>query len=155
MALCRPLDILFEEKDHYKTSVLLGFSDTSGSVALGETNITKENVTGNVNGMVMSSHSWYGKEVTTSNVIVSGSALAFSGSLISENTFSNAKYIMNLVNKNAKKDDAVNIASKDLSTPMHTMTVVRTQSYVFVFMVILPILMIVAAVAVWIKRRYR
>lgn len=155
MALCRPVDVLFEEKDHYKTSVLLGFSETSGCIELGETDVKKDNITGNVNGMVMSTHSWYGKEVTTSNVVVSGSALAFSGNLVSESTFGNSKYIQNLVDKNAQKDTDVNISSKDLSTPVHSMLAVRTQCYVFTFMIILPLSMIVIAIIVWLKRRHR
>ena len=97
----------------------------------------------------------YGKEVTTSNVVVSGSALAFSGNLVSESTFGNSKYIQNLVDKNAQKDTDVNISSKDLSTPVHSMLAVRTQCYVFTFMIILPLSMIVIAIIVWLKRRHR
>ena len=60
MALCRPVDTLFENKDGYETSVLLNFTSGSGTVNLGHTEITADQITGDLIGMVLSTHSWYG-----------------------------------------------------------------------------------------------
>lgn len=155
MALCRPVDVLFEEKDNYKTSVLLQFSPYSGTMELGQTKLSKEDVTGDVKGMVLSTHSYYGSDVTSSNIIVSGSALAFSGSLVSGSTFANADYILGVFKKISSMEAGLNIVPKNLSVPTHTMTGARTSGYVWTFMVGLPVVVLIFAAFVWIRRRHR
>ncbi|MDD7142255.1 DUF7088 domain-containing protein [Bariatricus sp. HCP28S3_F11] len=153
MALCRPVDVLFDTKDNYTTSVLLNFSTTSGAIKLGETEVTNELVTGDVKGMVMSSHDWYGTEVNTSNVVVSGSALAFSESLITSDTFANSDYILGVFRKLNNRDTGYYIETKEFSMPMHSMTGARTNMYVWIFMVILPVVVFAAGIVVWMKRK--
>ena len=155
MALCRPLDLLFEEKENYKTSVLLNFSPASGSAKPGQTSIHQEDVTGNVKGMVMSSHSLYGAEVTSSHIVVSGSALAFSGSLVSGSTFANADYILGVFKKLTGNSDHLSLVPKDLSVPTHTITRAGASAYTWFFMIILPLLALAGAAAVWLYRRHR
>ncbi len=155
MALCRPVEVLFDKKDNYKTSVLLQFSPYSGKIDLGQTKISKEDITGDVNGMVMSTHSYYGAEVTNSNIIVSGSALAFSGELVSGSTFANADYILGVCDKLVSNKKGLHIVPKDLSVPTHTMTGSQTSTCVWIFMVILPVTVLIIAVIIWMKRRRR
>lgn len=155
MALCRPVDVLFAGKDNYETSILLNFSPASGVVTLDQTEITADQITGDVKGMVISSHSWYGTEVTKSNVVVSGSSLAFSGSLMTGSTFANADYILGVFQKLSGESSALNIVPKDLSAPTHTMTMARANAYIWIFMIILPILILAAGVVVWMRRKNR
>lgn len=56
LALCRPVDVLFEEKDGYETQVLLDFSESSGKVTLDQEKVTEDMITGDVKGMVKSAH---------------------------------------------------------------------------------------------------
>lgn len=155
MALCRPVEILFDKKDNYKTSVLLQFSPYSGKVDLGQSKISKKDITGDVKGMVMATHSYYGAEVTNSNIIVSGSALAFSGELVSGSTFANAEYILGVCDKLVSNENGLRIVPKDLSVPTHTMTGSQTSTCVWIFMVILPVTVFIIAIIIWIKRRHR
>lgn len=154
MALCRPLDVAFESKDNYETKVLLSFSETSGSASLGDTKLTEDMMTGNVKGMVLSSHSWYGTEITTSNLLVSGSALAFSGSLVSSDTFANADYILGVVQKMTKQENSLNIPKTDLTSATHTMTSAQATKVTAAFMFGLPLIVVVAGIVVWIRRRH-
>lgn len=155
MALCRPVDVLFEEKDNYKTSVLLDFSNLSGTIKLGETKVTADQITGDIKGMVLSAHNWYGTEVTTSNIVVSGSALAFGGSLMTGSTFANADYILGVFQKLTNQSDGLNIVPKDLSMQTHIMTEARTNAYTWGFMIVIPVMILATGAVVWIRRRHR
>lgn len=155
MALCRPVDVLFEEQNNYKTSVLLGFSPTSGVVKLGETKVTSDMVTGDVKGMVLSTHSWYGSEITESSILVSGSALAFSQGLVNGSGFANGDYILGVIQKLCGRSGGMNIPVKNLTSETHTMSGARANAYTWVFMIVIPVLVAAAGVAMWIRRRHR
>lgn len=154
MALCRPLDVLFASRDNYETTTLLEFSATSGVAKLGDTKVSEDMVTGNVKGMVLSSHRWYGTEVTTSNILVSGSALAFSGSLVSGSTFANADYILGVFRKLGNQDNTLNIVQKNLTTATHAMTSAQAVTTAAVFMMGIPVMILAAGVVVWVRRRH-
>lgn len=155
MALCRPVDTLFESKDGYETSVLLNFTSGSGTVKLGQTEISADQITGDVKGMVLSTHSWYGEEVTKSNVLVSGSALAFSGDVLSGDTFANGRYILGVFKKLDDQSESINIPAKNLNVENHTMSQMKTNVYTWGFMVVLPVIVLVIGIVVWVRRRHR
>lgn len=155
MALCRPVDVLFEEQDGYETSVLLDFSDSSGKVTLDAEQITEDMITGDAKGMVMSTHSLYGSDVTSSNLVVSGSALAFTGTLVSGTTFANGDYILGVFDQLTGRETSVNIPVKDLTSAVHNMTSSRTYAYSWIFLAGLPAVMLVAGMVVWLRRRHR
>lgn len=155
MALCRPVDVLFEEKDGYETSVLLDFSETSGKVTLDAEKVTEDMITGGVKGMVMSTHKLYGSDVTSSNVVVSGSSLAFTGTLVSGTTFANGNYILGVFDQLAGSESNLNIPAKELTSAVHTMTKSRTVTYSWIFMAGLPVIILVAGIIMWLRRRHR
>lgn len=155
MAMCRPVDVLFEEEDGYKTSVLLDFSDSSGKVTLDAEQITEDMITGDAKGMVMSTHSLYGSEVTSSNVVVSGSALAFTGNLVSGTTFANGDYILGVFDQITGRETSLNIPAKDLTSAVHNMTSSRTYTYSWGFMAGLPVVILAVGIVVWLRRRHR
>ena len=45
--------------------------------------------------------------------------------------------------------------TKEFSMPMHSMTGARTNMYVWIFMVILPVVVFAAGIVVWMKRKNR
>lgn len=155
MALCRPVKTLFESRDNYETSVLLQFTESAGSLPLGASEVTAENITGDVQAMVLSTHSWYGAEVTRSRVVVSGSALAFSSALAESGTFANGRYILGLFRQLGEQGTSVSVAPKSLTAPIHSMTGAQANLYVWIFMVILPGAVLLAGAAVWLRRRRR
>lgn len=155
LALCRPVDVLFEEQDGYETSVLLDFSDSSGQVTLDAEQVTEDMVTGDVKGMVMSTHSLYGSEVTSSSMVVSGSALAFTGTLATGTTFANGEYILGVFDQLTGQETSLNISAKDLTSAVHNMSSFRTNVYSWIFMVGIPVVMLAVGVVVWLRRRHR
>lgn len=155
MALCRPLEALYESRDNYETSVLLQFTESSGSLPLGAAGVTAENITGGVEAMILSTHSWYGAEVTRSQVVVSGSALAFSSALATSGTFANGRYILGLFRQLGGQGNGVSIAPKSLTAPLHRMTGAQASLFVWVFLVLLPAAVLLAGTAVWLRRRHR
>ena len=155
MALCRPVDVLFEEEDGYETCTLLDFSETSGTVTADAEEVTEDMVTGDAKGMVMSTHSWYGSEVTASNVVLSGSALAFTGSLVTGDTFANGEYILGVLSTLTGEESSLNIPAKDLTAATHTMTASQASVRTWGFMAGLPVIVLAAGVVVWLRRRHR
>ena len=155
LALCRPVDVLFEEKDGYETQVLLDFSESSGKVTLDQEKVTEDMITGDVKGMVKSAHHFYGSEVTTSNVVLSGSSLAFNGTLVSGTTFANGRYILGVFDQLTGNETSLHIPEKDLSAANHTMTAARTTTYSWMFLAGLPAVILVAGVVIWVRRRHR
>ena len=127
----------------------MNFTSGSGTVKLGQTEITADQITGDVKGMVLSTHSWYGEEVTKSNILVSGSALAFTGDVMTSDTFANGRYILGVFS------ETVNIPAKNLSVENHTMSQMKTNIYTWGFMVVLPVIVLAVGIVVWVRRRHR
>ena len=155
LALCRPVTTIFESKDNYTTDVLLQFTATSGVLPPDADTVSQENITGDVKGMVMSSHSWYGSDVNTSRVVLSGSAMAFTGGLMTSGTFANADYILGLFRKLGSQSGSVTIVPKDLTYTTHSMTSAQANVAVWALMIILPVLVLVIGIVVWLRRKHR
>ena len=156
MALCQPVSTLFDSANGYKTDTLLQFTSSSGVAQLGAQQITDSDITGDVRAMVMSTHSYYGSEVTESHVVLSGSAMAFSETLLNSTSFANAKYISGLFRKLCKSsENTMAIVPKNYSSQINNMTAVQANISVWVFMVIAPAMILMIGVIVWLRRRHR
>lgn len=156
LALSRPVGTLFEKKDNFETDVLLTFTGTAGVLPPDAKTLTADMVTGDVDGMVLSTRTLYGAEKTESHMIVCGSALAFSGELITTDVFANGKYILGLLSSFANGQASVSgIVSKSLVSPVHSMTGGQTNTAVWVFMVILPLAILATGLIVFLRRRHK
>ena len=127
----------------------------SEKVTLDQEKVTEDMITGDVKGMVKSAHHFYGSEVTTSNVVLSGSSLAFNGTLVSGTTFANGRYILGVFDQLTGNETSLHIPEKDLSAANHTMTAARTTTYSWMFLAGLPAVILVAGVVIWLRRRHR
>ena len=155
MGYCRPVDVLFESKDNVETRILLQFTNSSGFVPMGAENITQQDVTGDVKAAVLGIHSWYGQAVTRSQVVLSGSAFAVTGEMTTSTTFANGKYFLNLFRHFSEKNPAgVSIPVKDLTQVSHSMSSGQVNRTIWAFMVILPAAVLIAGLAVWLRRRH-
>lgn len=153
MALCRPVDILFDEQDGYQTDVLLDFSETSGNVSLGSKTLTP---TGDEKGMVLSTHSYYGTETTESHVILSGASVdAFGSEMLGNAALTNSKYLQGLFNRFGERENAVEAAAVDFSSPTHNMSALGTYAVSILFMIVLPAAVVVCGLVVFLRRRHR
>lgn len=93
----------------------------------------------------------------SSRVIVFGSYIMFSDSIMQYNSFNNSAYFMNVVNTIADKDDVgITIESKSIDNTELGVTDVATQNaMLIIFVIVIPIAILVAGFVLWLRRRNR
>ncbi len=91
----------------------------------------------------------------SSRVVVFGSYMMFSSSIMQYNSFNNSAYLMNVINTISGKDDvAITIESKSIDNTELGITDVATQNMMLViFVIIIPIAILVIGFIVWLRRR--
>lgn len=91
----------------------------------------------------------------SSRVIVFGSYMMFSDSIMQYNSFNNSTYFMNVINTISGKDDVgITIESKSIENKELGITDVATQNVMFViFVAVIPIVILCAGLVVWLRRR--
>ena len=151
LALCRPVDVLFEEKDGYETRCFWISPSQKGDAGSGES--YGDMITGDVKGMGEIRTSFYGQEDIECSAF--GSSLAFNGTLVSGTTFANGRYILGVFDQLTGNETSLHIPEKDLSAANHTMTAARTTTYSWMFLAGLPAVILVAGVVIWVRRRHR
>lgn len=91
-----------------------------------------------------------------SNVIVFGSELVFNENAIKMSTFNNGAYIVNMMNKVTENtDEGITISGKDLTKPNLGITSDQIQAWSIVCMGVFPVVIIIAAIVIYVRRRNR
>lgn len=93
----------------------------------------------------------------SSRVVVFGSYVMFSDTIMQYNSFNNSAYFMNVVNTIADKEDVgITIESKSIDNTELGITDVATQNTMLVvFVIVIPIAILVAGFVLWLRRRNR
>lgn len=93
----------------------------------------------------------------SSRVVVFGSYVMFSDTIMQYNSFNNSAYFMNVVNTIADKEDVgITIESKSIDNTELGITDVATQNTMLViFVIVIPIAILVAGFVFWLRRRNR
>ena len=93
----------------------------------------------------------------SSRVVVFGSYVMFSDTIMQYNSFNNSAYIMNVINTIADKEDVgITIESKSIDNTELGITDVATQNtMLIVFVIVIPIAILVAGFVFWLRRRNR
>ena len=93
----------------------------------------------------------------SSRVVVFGSYVMFSDTIMQYNSFNNSAYFMNVINTIADKEDVgITIESKSIDTTELGITDVATQNTMLVvFVIVIPIAILVAGFVFWLRRRNR
>lgn len=95
-----------------------------------------------------------GEEGIASNVVVFGSALVFDEYTIKIPSANNGSYIVNLVNKvTDNQDEGIAISGKDLTNPSLGITTDQIYSWAIVCAGVIPVMIIIVAVIIWLRRR--
>ena len=90
------------------------------------------------------------------NVIVFGSELIFNQNAIKMSTFNNGAYIVNMMNKVTENtDEGITISGKDLTKPNLGITSDQIQAWSIVCMGVFPVVIIIAAIVIYVRRRNR
>lgn len=97
------------------------------------------------------------EDKNSSRVIVFGSYIMFSDTIMQYNSFNNSAYFMNVVNTIADKEDVgITIESKSIDNTELGITDVATQNTMLVvFVIVIPIAILVAGFVLWLRRRNR
>ncbi len=93
----------------------------------------------------------------SSRVVVFGSYIMFSDTIMKYNSFNNSAYFMNVINTIADKEDVgITIESKSIDNTELGITDVATQNtMLIVFVIVIPIAILVAGFVFWLRRRNR
>ena len=97
------------------------------------------------------------EDKNSSRVIIFGSYVMFSDTIMKYNSFNNSAYFMNVINTIADKEDVgITIESKSIDNTELGITDVATQNIMLVvFVIIIPIAILVAGFVFWLRRRNR
>lgn len=97
------------------------------------------------------------EDKNSSRVIIFGSYVMFSDTIMKYNSFNNSAYFMNVINTIADKEDVgITIESKSIDNTELGITDVATQNTMLVvFVIIIPIAILVAGFVFWLRRRNR
>lgn len=97
------------------------------------------------------------EDKNSSRVVVFGSYVMFSDTIMQYNSFNNSAYFMNVINTIADKEDVgITIESKSIDNTELGITDVATQNTMLVvFVIVIPIAILVAGFVFWLRRRNR
>ena len=97
------------------------------------------------------------EDKNSSRVIIFGSYVMFSDTIMKYNSFNYSAYLMNVINTFADKEDVgITIESKSIDNTELGITDVATQiTMLVVFVIIIPIAILVAGFVFWLRRRNR
>ena len=88
-----------------------------------------------------------------SSVLVFGSADMFNTALTTNSTYNNNEYTINVVNKLNGKEESLNITSVSFDAEQLEVTQAQYNLTVIIFVILIPLATIIAAIVVWIRRR--
>lgn len=149
---CKPIKIL----DESKVKVLLQFADTSGILP---PNADKDfDIKANIKGpnpcCTLSSKNIENK--SDSNLILMGSYTGLTENYLLSTSLNNSDYFINLINKLSKKEDVgITIESKSVEAKELGINASQTRIIGFVFVILLPLLILAIGIVVYVRRKNR
>lgn len=147
----RPVETLFGSEGDISTSILLSLSESSGRYPADvseDYQITDEDMVGNVPVAALAQSA-----ETGGRLFVFGSTYSFQGEFLTTSAAANAEYITGIFAILSERENSAVIAPKDVSTQNNTMTTGFVMASSAVFVILIPLLLIGAGGAVYLKRR--
>ena len=152
-----PLSVLFEKSDNRETQSLLKFTSTAVAMPRDVTEDWKpEDATkkGPFDAAITGSRITYsGLTELRSSVTVFGSFLVADSSILGSSLYANAEYLLDVFNSVTENEIKVNILIKNLGTEAMNMTSAAQNIIFAIFVVIVPVCVLIAGIAIWILRR--
>ncbi|MDR0496345.1 MAG: hypothetical protein LBH42_01880, partial [Treponema sp.] len=161
LPVSRPLAKVFDYRNNYSVRVLLEFASSAGvrpSNAPHDFSANDALVWGPMPGLILSRFSIIdrstGKAEAVSNVLVSGSTAMLDSFAVENPGFSNTEYLVNVLNRLSDRTDIIPLRPKSftgrgLNLPRFTVNVIG-----LVFITFVPLLILAAGFAIWIKRKH-
>lgn len=163
MPVSRPLTQLFEYQENYKTDLLLQFGESSGvrpSDADDSFKAEDAKVKGPVPALILCSYEQSSRQNTleskpASHVLVSGSTRFLDESILNTDAFSNASYIIQVLNDLCEKDSGIVVEDKSLAGTALNITRQSADTLGNLFVFVIPFAVLAAGCGVWFFRRHK
>ena len=161
--VCRPLEVLYSFMENYTTTTLLTFGESAGvrPSDAGEDFSSKDaEIWGPIPAVVMSSYRLMDstdatKEVASYHVIVSGSSEMLADYTLYNTAFSNAGYMVSLLNELCGRDGMIAVTPKSIVGNALNLNQAAADTIGMVFIAVIPALMLVFGLVVWLTRRHK
>ena len=161
--ISRPLKILFEYQDGYSTDLLLQFGASAGvrPSDAGE-GFTADDATqrGPIPALVRCDYTLRqsgnaAAVAARSTLLVSGSAEMLQGYAVGSPAFSNAQYLLNLLNDLLKREAPLTVAPKTMAGTALNLTQQQADNLGTLFILMIPAVTLAFGLAVWLMRRHK
>lgn len=159
--LSRPIDVLFDTKDTRSTEIILSSHDTGYVISedmadengrLDESKIVEKSY----NFIAMGrKYAWENNEQIYSNVLAVGSSLMLDEYLTQLSYINNGELFVETVNTMCGKEQGISIVPKDFASTTFERTDKEFTVNLIVFLVFIPAVIIIACIAVCVRRRNR
>jgi ABC-type uncharacterized transport system involved in gliding motility auxiliary subunit len=166
MPVCRPLRVLFDYRNNNSVKVLLEFAASAGvrpSNAPPDFTAGAAAIRGPVPALALCGYSVVerstmerstGKPPARSSVLVSGSTAMLDSFAVENPGFSNAEYLINVLNRLCGRQDTIPLQPKSFTGAALNLPKLTVNIIGLVFIALIPVLILAAGLAVWIKRRH-
>jgi hypothetical protein len=160
MPQARPLRALFNEARYRSVAALLRFSATSGvrpADAPDDWNPGPSQITGNVPALLLSSQlrNNAAGDLVHAYVLACGSIFAVDGSILGSPNIANSGYFLDLLSALTGREDHIYIQDKTMGFAELGANALQIMIIAAVFAALLPLAVLGAGVAVWLRRRHR
>ncbi|MGI5966181.1 GldG family protein [Anaerotruncus rubiinfantis] len=149
----RPMELLFSESMGYKTKTLLSYAQSAGIAPVDAQSMDEITTSGQpIPVAVMST---YTKDAAKSNLLVFGTELVLTNSLLQSGSLSNADYLLSAVNTLTERENVISIAPKVLGGGNIVITQAEILIYAALLMIVLPLAVLIVGISIWLRRRRR
>ena len=152
---CRPLSVLWEEKDNRSAAYLIETGESCTLYPLGEVYFNPEEEEKGAYGIAVLGDrlKYVGTEAHRSYVAAFGSAAMFSSSQIVSDNFGNKEFTVGLINTLAGKQNGISIPSVSFAYEKLRLTRSDYTTVSVLFGSVLPGIVFVAGIVMWLRRR--
>jgi hypothetical protein len=159
--VCRPLNKIFDYRNNYSAKVLLEFAASAGvRPSNAPPGFTADDalVRGPIPALVLCRYSLVnratGRADAVSSVLVSGSTAMLDSFAVENPSFSNTAYLVNLLNQLANRQDIIPLRPKSFTSAGLNLPRLTVNIIGLAFIAVIPLVILAAGLAVWIKRKH-
>ena len=112
---------------------------------------------GQQNYMAVSSRVTYldGNDAVYSNVIAAGTEFIFRDDVLPYTQYQNREYVLSLLNGITHKTDGIVIEPKTIDANVYDITASQQSVLKWTFILIIPVIVLVAGLVIWLRRKNR
>ena len=157
MPLSRPINVLFEHRNNYSTSILTQFGQSSGvrpEDAPQDFTASMATQRGPIPALVLATRRFNNTANSpSSRILVSGSTAFMDVFALTNSSFSNSEYILNVINTYSNNSESIRVLPKQIIGSSLNLTKFQADMIGSFFVFGSLIIMLVMAVFVYIKRK--